>query len=181
MIFVALSANLPSRYGEPSETFRQVIRDFESNGVDVIAASSLWLTAPVPYTDDQPWYHNGVLQVETDLSASDLLVFLKLMEKDYGREITVRNAARPLDLDILIYNDELIDIDNLQVPHPRMHDRAFVIYPLAELTFDWVHPVLNKNIAELKATIPEDQGIKIVGPIDDTKGKGVKTQTQVSS
>ena len=159
MILIALSANLPSRYGEPPETFKHVLKALEARDIYFVRGSSLWLTSPVPYPD-QPWYHNGVMEVHTDLPARDLLDVLKDIEKQTGRESAFRNASRVLDLDILTYHDEHIEEDDLIVPHPRMHERAFVLEPLREMVPHWQHPVLGQHIDDLMPTIPEDQKAK---------------------
>lgn len=129
MIFVALSSNLPSRYGEPTQTFAKVIDVLAKNNVRCVNVSDLWLTSPVPVSD-QPWYHNGVMQVETELDAEELLTLFKTIEQDFGTKKKFQNDMRILDLDLLAYNDEIIEKEHLIVPHPRMHLRAFVLEPL---------------------------------------------------
>ena len=122
----------------------------------VIKRSSIWLTAPVPVSD-QPWYRNAVVVVETDLTAQELMVLLHSIERRFGRVRTVRDAPRLLDLDIIAYHDEVHDHSNMTVPHPRMHDRAFVLKPLQEVAPNWEHPVLGLSVTQLIAQLPEDQ------------------------
>ena len=166
MIVIALSANLPSRYGDPVQSFTHVISVLKERGITLVKPSNIWHTAPIPYTEDQPWYHNAVLQVETDLGPREILIILKDIEKDFGRTSTVRNASRPLDLDLICYHDELVNDDNLIVPHPRMHERAFVLCPLAEIDADWVHPVTSDTVSVMLEAIDiEAQGIKLMQPI----------------
>lgn len=166
MIIIALSANLPSRYGDPVESFSHVINVLAENGMALVRPSSIWHTAPIPYTEDQPWYHNAVLQVETELKPAEILKILKDIEKDFGRVSTVRNASRPLDLDLICYYDELINEENLTVPHPRMQERAFVLCPMNEIDPNWSHPRLGINVEEMLRQIDiEAQGIKLLGPI----------------
>ena len=166
MIVIALSANLPSRYGDPVQSFSHAVNVLAQSGMRLVRPSSIWHTAPIPYTEDQPWYHNAVLQVETELEPAQILKILKDIEKDFGRVSTVRNASRPLDLDLICYHDELVDDDNLIVPHPRMQERAFVLCPMNEIDPNWCHPRLGVSVKEMLGDIDiEAQGIKLLGPI----------------
>jgi 2-amino-4-hydroxy-6-hydroxymethyldihydropteridine diphosphokinase len=101
------------------------------DGVVLSARSSLWQTAPIDASGDD--YVNAVVKVQTSLGAQALLEQLFAIERKSGRERPYRNAPRTLDLDLLLYGDEQIDTDTLQVPHPRMWERAFVLKPLREL------------------------------------------------
>ena len=156
MILVALGANLPSRYGDPEATINAALERFEREGLHVLKRSSIWLTAPVPVSD-QPWYRNAVVAIETDLSAQALIELLHAIEEDFGRVRTVRDAPRLLDLDIIAYHDEVHSDSNLIIPHPRMHARAFVLKPLQEVAPEWQHPVLSLCVDRLIANLPEDQ------------------------
>jgi len=110
----------------------------------VIHRSRWYKTAPVPISD-QPDFLNAVLAVETMLSASELLSQLHCIEAGFGRVRSVRNAARVLDIDILFYGDQIINSESLQIPHPRLHTRAFVLCPLCEISPDFIHPVLGST------------------------------------
>lgn len=159
MILVALGANLPSAYGEPGQTLKAAIAELEKRGVTVLAFSSVWISAPVP-ASDQPWYRNAVVCVRTQLDASALLKLLHEIERDFGRVRTVRNAARLLDLDLLVYNDDIIDTEEMGLPHPRMHERGFVLKPLQEIASGWVHPVLGRSVEDLIDNLPDDEDIQ---------------------
>lgn len=159
MILIALGANLPSRYGSPEETLVQAISALEERGLRVVGRSSIWRTAPVPVSD-QPWYRNGVIAVETDLSALDVLEVLHAVERAFGRVRAERNAPRLLDLDLIAYHAEIAQQDGFYVPHPRMHERAFVLEPLAEIAPEWVHPVLGLSVGEMLKNLPEGQEIE---------------------
>lgn len=161
MIFVALGANLPSIYGEPHETLAAAMEALGKAGIHVAARSSVWLTAPVPVSD-QPWYHNAVVRVETDLSPYALLERLQGIENEFGRVRSIRNAPRVIDLDLIAYNDSILDRPELIVPHPRMHLRAFVLLPLRELAPGWGHPVTGAALADLIAALPVDQLAKVM-------------------
>ena len=129
--FIGLGANL----GHPVETLSEAILALgRIEGVSELAASSLYRTAPVgPGTEGQPDYFNAVVSLRTSLGPRALLDALFGLETRFGRERSVRNAARTLDLDLLLYGELVIDEPDLQLPHPRMAERAFVLRPLAEL------------------------------------------------
>jgi len=160
MIIIGLGANLPRADGTPPAlSLCEAVKSFTTHGVDVVNGSHVWKTAPVPISD-QPWYHNAVCQVETTLSPAELLELVASIEDKAGRVRTFRNDARVLDLDILAYNQEIIDLPHLQIPHPRMHERAFVLYPLQEIAANWVHPVSGKAIEEMIGSLDPAQKIE---------------------
>jgi 2-amino-4-hydroxy-6-hydroxymethyldihydropteridine diphosphokinase len=130
--YVALGSNL----GDREQTLRAAVAAIgRLPGTAVTAASSVYATAPVGVDTPQPDYYNAVIGIDTALSPRDLLRALQAIERDAGRvrDRGVRNAARTLDLDILLYADRTIDEDGLRVPHPRLHERAFALAPLAEI------------------------------------------------
>lgn len=155
MILIGIGANLESRFGPPRDACVEGLRQLEQHGVRVVRRSRWWETAPVPLSD-QPWYVNGVAEVATDLEPAALLAVLHDVEQAMGRVRTVRNAPRVIDLDLLAYGDRVLG-GNLVVPHPRLHERAFVLRPLAELAPDWRHPVTGRTVAEMIAGLPEGQ------------------------
>lgn len=160
MILIAFGANLPSAYGSPLETLREAIRQLDSlSNISVISVSNIYISAPVPISD-QPWYHNGVLAVDTDLEPRALLDVLQGVEADFGRERGERNAARVLDLDIVAYNDAVLDDEGLQIPHPRMAERAFVVMPLRDIAPEWQHPVTGLSMAKIIEALPAGQNIQ---------------------
>jgi 2-amino-4-hydroxy-6-hydroxymethyldihydropteridine diphosphokinase len=156
MIFIALGANLPSTYGDPFATLFAAKQAIESRDIKIIHHSRIWLTAPVPISD-QPWFHNAVISVETNLSAYDLLMALHDIEHQFGRVRIELNEARFLDLDLIAYHDEIIQDNNFVVPHPRAHERAFVLLPLNDIAPEWVHPSSQQQIDELIKLLPNDQ------------------------
>lgn len=132
LAYVALGSNLE----QPAEQIRAALAALAAlAGTSVLAHSSLYLTTPVGYLD-QPDFINAVAQLETSLSPHDLLEALMQIEAGFGRERSFRNAPRVLDLDILLYQDTVLDDPQLLLPHPRMHQRAFVMVPLAEIAPD---------------------------------------------
>jgi 2-amino-4-hydroxy-6-hydroxymethyldihydropteridine diphosphokinase len=130
-------------------------------GTRLAAASSLYRTAPVGYAD-QPDFVNAVAALDTELSPRGLLDGLLAIERDAGRERSFRNAPRTLDLDLLLYGDATLEDDVLTVPHPRMHERAFVLAPLAEIAPDAEIPGRG-SAAACAARLP-DQGVRRAAP-----------------
>ena len=120
--------------------------------------SRFYKSAPVPVSD-QPWYVNAVASVATELPPRELLALLHRVEARFGRARRERNEARPLDLDLLAYNDriEAGEGGGPILPHPRLHERGFVLLPLAEVAPGWRHPVSGKSVAELIAALPPGQ------------------------
>ncbi len=163
MIIVALGANLPSRFGTPAQTLYAALKAMAEKGVWPVQISRVWKTAPVPYSDDQPWYHNAVAAVRCDKEPHDLLMTLLSIEEEFGRVRTVKNAPRLLDLDLIAYDDEIIKQgDELIVPHPRMDGRAFVLMPMSDIADDWIHPEHKKTLEDMIAALPEDQKAEAV-------------------
>ncbi|MFT4133839.1 dihydropteroate synthase [Labrys sp. (in: a-proteobacteria)] len=150
MIYVALGANLPSSEGAPRETLRRAVSALAARGLTISARSRLFLTEPVPRSD-QPWYANQVIAIESTLTPHQILSVLLDVELQFGRERSERNAARTLDLDLIGYGSDIIDTPDLVVPHPRMHERAFVLAPLADIAPSWRHPVNGETVSLMLA------------------------------
>ncbi len=119
-----------------------------SPAVETRQRSAVYETAPWGFTN-QPNFLNQVVHAETDLSPQDLLSYLKRIEQRLGRQATFRFGPRTIDLDLLLYDDLVLETDRLVVPHPHMAERAFVLVPLADLAPDLIHPVLRRTITEL--------------------------------
>jgi 2-amino-4-hydroxy-6-hydroxymethyldihydropteridine diphosphokinase len=108
---------------------------------------------------DQPSFLNIALAGRTALAPDDLLTYLKEIEASLGREKAIRFGPRQLDLDIIFYNDRIIDEPHLKIPHPRLAERGFVLRPLVDIAPDFVHPVLKQTLVELATQLPPDDGI----------------------
>ena len=131
--YVALGANL----GEPIRTLRSALDSLASlRESTLVACSSTYRTAPIGVGEEQPDYYNAVAALDTGLSPQQLLAGLFATEAEHGRVRPTHQAARTLDLDLLLFNDLEIEEPGLTVPHPRMHLRAFVLHPLYELAPD---------------------------------------------
>ena len=142
LVTLGLGANL----GDARAAVRQAMADVAAlDGVEWVAASSLYGSAPLDA--DGPDYVNAVVQLRTTLSPGDLLSRLQGIEQRAGRQRPYRNAPRTLDLDILLYGDTVLDSADLQIPHPRMWQRAFVVLPLAELAPAWVSDLQLQAVA----------------------------------
>jgi len=163
LIFIGIGSNLPSdMYGAPLDNCEAALVVLGERGLNIIKRARWYESAPVPVSD-QPWFINGVVTVSTTLSPQALLDLLHDIEHSFGRVRRVRNEARILDLDFIAYGDLVIEGEEGAIlPHPRMHQRAFVLLPLGELAPDWVHPVLKIPIEELVLALPKDQEIRAV-------------------
>jgi 2-amino-4-hydroxy-6-hydroxymethyldihydropteridine diphosphokinase len=148
---------LGSNVGDRAENCEEAMRQLQSAGEIVITArSEFYVTAPVggPPQED---YINGVVEVETDMRPEWLLETIKDIERDMGREPSEeKDLPRVIDIDILLYDDVVIVSDELTIPHPRMHERYFVLRGLAEIAPGVVHPLLNRTAEELFRGLGEE-------------------------
>jgi 2-amino-4-hydroxy-6-hydroxymethyldihydropteridine diphosphokinase len=163
-VFLGIGGNLPSKtIGSPLAVMAATLRALPSVGIVVRHRSRWYRSAALP-PSDQPTYINGVLDVETSLAPEPLLEALHRVEAEFGRVRGAPNAARVLDLDLLAFGRMVVQSDaGLCIPHPRMHLRAFVLEPLAELAPDWRHPRLGLSVRQMVAALPAGQWVE---PLD---------------
>lgn len=148
--FLGLGSNL----GPRREYLQQAVRLLTAHPIKIIKCSSLYETEPVE-VQSQPWFLNCVLQVETDLSPSELLSLTQSIENQLGRRKGLAKGPRTIDIDILLAEDLILETEELIIPHPRLAERNFVLAPLAEIAPEVVHPVFQKKIVKLFCESPD--------------------------
>jgi 2-amino-4-hydroxy-6-hydroxymethyldihydropteridine diphosphokinase len=147
---VAFGSNIPPRREAIREALRGLAR---TDGVRLIATSALRETKPVDAPTGSGDFINGACLLDTSLDAHALLHCLQLIENAAGRRRSVRNGPRTLDLDLVLFGTSVIETPELSVPHPRAHERDFVLEPAADLAPDMVHPRLGRTLSELRDAV----------------------------
>lgn len=144
-VLLALGSNIGNR----EKNFQQAIELLnEHEAIQVIKVSSFIQTKAVAKYP-QPDYLNGALLIKTILTPMELLTFTQEIEKELGRESKGKGEPRTIDIDILLYNQELICLESLTIPHPLLHERAFVLIPLNEIAGDFTHPIFQETISDI--------------------------------
>jgi len=159
IVYLSLGSNV----GDRETNLRAAIAALTSAGVRVDRVSSIYETEPVDY-QDQPWFLNCVLEAETDMQPHALLQALRAIESQLGSKKEFAKGPRKIDLDILLYGSETIDTPELQIPHPRMLLRRFVLAPLAELVPTLKHPAWNATAAQLLALSSDKSVVRPFSP-----------------
>jgi 2-amino-4-hydroxy-6-hydroxymethyldihydropteridine diphosphokinase len=154
-VYLSLGSNL----GDRAKNLRDAVAALRKAGIDVTRISSVYETEPVDYLD-QPWFLNCAVEAETELPAVSVLKALRQIEANMGSKKLVSKGPRLIDLDILLYSDETIDTPELQVPHPRMHLRRFVLEPLAEIAPNVRHPASGLSAAEMLTNSPDKSSVR---------------------
>ena len=152
-IFIALGTNLGNRGAN-----LQAARGALGKSIILNRTSAIYETAPWGYLD-QPNFLNQVVSGQIDLSPQALLVLLKRLERELGREPTFHYGPRAIDLDILFYDDLILETPELTIPHPHLAERAFVLIPLAEIAPEWQHPMFHQSIQELASQVPDKEDV----------------------
>jgi 2-amino-4-hydroxy-6-hydroxymethyldihydropteridine diphosphokinase len=129
----------------------------------VVATSSFYETEPVEFTQ-QPWFLNCAIALETNKTPEQLMAAILRIEEEMGRRRVQKKGPRSIDIDILLFDDTIVDSKELTIPHPAMHQRRFVLEPLAEIAPELLHPVLKKTIGELLDSLPPGQVVKRLKP-----------------
>lgn len=150
-IFLALGSNV----GDTRQNLARA-QELLSEKITIVKCAPLYETSPVGYTK-QDNFLNTVIEGETALSPEDLLVFVKGVEKKIGRVTRFRWGPREIDIDILFYDDLVYKQGSLEIPHPRLHERDFVLVPMQDIAPNYVHPVLQKTVRELLEALPPDK------------------------
>jgi 2-amino-4-hydroxy-6-hydroxymethyldihydropteridine diphosphokinase len=153
LIYLALGSNL----GKRRKNLKTALQALPPQA-QVSAISQVYETAPA-YVLDQPTFLNMAAAGQTSLSPEELLAHLQQIERQMGRQRIQRHGPRLIDLDILFYDDLVLDTPTLTIPHPRLHERGFVLRPLADLAPELVHPVLNQSVQALLDALPGDDGV----------------------
>jgi 2-amino-4-hydroxy-6-hydroxymethyldihydropteridine diphosphokinase len=154
--YIALGSNV----GDRAENLRSARERLEGPDLRVLRASSIYETAPRD-VEDQPWFLNQVMECETDLFPRQLLERLQKIERAMGRKRRMAKGPREIDLDILLYGDAVVKAPELEIPHPRMGERRFVLEPLAELAAEKRHPGTKRTVLEMLGSV-KDQVVRKV-------------------
>ena len=154
--FIGIGSNMGDKARRCEEAISEILN---VDNHTLLAKSSFYKTQPVGYTA-QDWFVNGVIKIETDLEALDLLRALKTIENHLGRIETFRWGPRVIDLDLLIFGGTCLETPEVTIPHPRLQERQFVLVPLAEIDPDLLHPVFKKSVRRLLEDMKEDQGVE---------------------
>lgn len=150
-----LIISLGGNQGDIKKTFISAKNGITQEIGTIIKESSIFQTQAWG-VENQPDFLNQVIIIETELKATSILEKCLAIEVELGRKRMKRWGERTIDIDLLFFNNEIIQTENLQIPHPRMSERNFILYPLAEIIPDFIHPILNKSINQLKNSCIDD-------------------------
>jgi len=154
VVYLSLGSNL----GDREANLRNAIERLRGVG-NPVAISSFYETEPIDVVS-QPWFLNCAVKLDTEKMPRQLITAILSLEQEMGRQRKQQKAPRTIDIDILLFGSSMIDIPSLTIPHPRMHERRFVLEPLAEIAPDARHPVFKRTIRELREALPPGQMVK---------------------
>jgi len=159
-VFIGIGSNQGDRKGYYEKALEKLSA---LPGVQIFEKSPLYKTEPVTLNhEEQEWYLNGVVRLETSLSAESLLSHLKNIEQEMGRTVGKKWSSRCIDLDILFYGEKVLKSEKLTLPHPLVTERRFVLEPLASIAPDWWHPEAGKTISELLVALRDPHRVEKV-------------------
>ena len=161
-IFLSLGSNLDNRL----QNLNHAVQELNSRNIRVAACSAVYETSPVECENNSPAFLNAVAKVETELPPDKLIKTILDIEKKIGRKRSTKNAPRIIDIDVILCGNIISDDENIIIPHPRMHERLFVLSPLREIAANAIHPILKKSINELYiiAKKTSSEKIKLFAP-----------------
>ena len=152
MILLSLGSNLPSKFGDSKKTLLKCYEFFNNSNVKILKKSSFYESVAIPNKSD-PKFINSVISIETKFSPEELIKYILSVEEKFDRKRAQVNAPRTCDIDIVDFNGEVINILNnnisLEIPHPRLEKRSFVLYPIREIDKNWKSPLSGKYIDQL--------------------------------
>jgi 2-amino-4-hydroxy-6-hydroxymethyldihydropteridine diphosphokinase len=154
VVYLSLGSNL----GDREANLRNAIERLRGVG-NPVAISSFYETEPIDVVS-QPWFLNCAVKLDTEKMPRQLIAAILSLEQEMGRQRKQQKAPRTIDIDILLFGSSMIDIPSLTIPHPRMHERRFVLEPLAEIAPDARHPIFKRTIRELREALPAGQTVK---------------------
>ena len=158
--YIGIGSNL----GNPVQNCQDALEKVSHiQGVQLVKTSSLYLTEPVDVNTDkhQDWFINAVAEVKTNLRARELLIKLQGIETEMGRKREIKGESRVIDLDLLFYGQDIINKDDLKVPHPEIYRRRFVLEPLSEIASFYIHPAFGVSIRGLKDRLNDEKIVKL--------------------
>jgi len=154
LVYLSLGSNVGDRAGNLNAAIER-LRAFG----EVVAVSAFYETEPLEFTA-QPWFVNCAVALNTEKTPRELLAGILDIEQKLGRRREQKKGPRIIDIDILLYGDAIVEASGLTIPHPAMHERRFVLEPLAEIAPDVRHPVFNRTIKELRDALPPGQAVR---------------------
>ena len=155
LVFIGVGSNLGDKVGNCRRAVEVILADGRNR---IVQCSPFYQTEPVG-KKEQDWFINGVCAMETTMEPAELLESLLGVEKMMGRVRRERWGPRVIDLDILLFGQEVINQEGLQIPHPRLHERRFVLVPLRDIAPDLMHPLLGKRISQILAELPGEEKV----------------------
>jgi 2-amino-4-hydroxy-6-hydroxymethyldihydropteridine diphosphokinase len=154
LVYLSLGSNVGDRVGNLEKAIARL-----GNLGDVVAVSAFYETEPVEVTA-QPWFLNCAVKLDTEKMPKQLLKGILDLERDMGRRRTRSKGPRNIDIDILLFGTSIVETKGLTIPHPALHQRRFVLEPLAEIAADVRHPVFKKTVRELRDSLPAGQAVR---------------------